>query len=304
MSEVLREYVHIGTMDLGRIIFVSRLCLISIGKFPPLRRISLYVNTPGTCRTMACWKLLAARGELHLINLDADVAEVPGLGRFRTAALRDADDDATTGGVAELAGIPVRLLDPTLPDLERALARGPQVVLPRDLAWLAWTLALEPGDTVVEAGGGSGGLTLALARAVAPDGCVITHEPNARHRAVLERNIARSRWAALVEVRAAELAPATDPECCAAVVLDLPRPWELAAWAAASLAPGGRIAAYVPTTPQVARLLTALAEDDGWQQVAVVENLQREWEPRPEALRPRHSMLGHTGFIVSARWVG
>ena len=71
--------------------------------------------------------------------------------------------------------------------------------------------------------------------------------------------------------------------------------------AAASLTVGGRLVAYLPTTPQVAQLVAAL---EGWGELRVLENLQRDWTTRPRALRPQHRMLGHTGFIVSARHFG
>jgi len=246
---------------------------------------------------MANWRLLLAQGKTHLVNLDAEKQELPGLGSFRSAVLRA----APLGEEFDLVGTPARLFEPTLPDLEANLSRGPQVILPRDLAWITWALALKPGDSVVEAGGGSGGLTLALARAVAPDGRVTSFEPRPAHRQVLERNLQRSPHAALIEVIPESLTPETEPRECHAVALDLPQPWELVGWAAASLAPGGRLVAYLPTTPQVAQLLRAL---EGWGELRVLENLQRDWEPKPQSLRPQHRMLGHTGFIVSARHFG
>ncbi len=246
---------------------------------------------------MANWRLLLAQGKTHLVNLDAEKQELPGLGSFRSVVLRD----APLGEEFDLVGTPARLFEPTLPDLEANLSRGPQVILPRDLAWITWALALEPGDSVVEAGGGSGGLTLALARAVAPDGRVASFEPRPAHRQVLECNLQRSPHAALVEVIPESLTPETEPRECHAVALDLPQPWELVGWAAGSLAPGGRLVAYLPTTPQVAQFLRAL---EGWGELRVLENLQRDWEPKPQSLRPQHRMLGHTGFIVSARHFG
>lgn len=246
---------------------------------------------------MAKWRLLLAQGKTHLVNLEAEKQELPGLGSFRSTVLRA----APLGTEFDLVGTPARLFEPTLPDLEAGLERGPQVILPRDLAWITWALALEPGETVVEAGGGSGGLTLALARAVAPDGRVASFEPRPAHRKVLERNLAGSPHAELVAVIPEPLEPGTATRECDAVALDLPRPWELVGWAATSLVAGGRLVAYLPTTGQVAQLLAAL---EGWGEIRVVENLQRDWEPKAQALRPQHRMLGHTGFIVSARYFG
>ena len=78
-------------------------------------------------------------------------------------------------------------------------------------------------------------------------------------------------------------------------------PEEIIEWAKKSLRTGGFILSYVPTVNQVGNLLVSLKE---WKEIEVVEVLQREWQSRPNALRPKTSMLGHTGFIISARWNG
>ena len=243
---------------------------------------------------MTEWRLLIAAGRVQLVDLAQEVQDLPGVGRFRSQLLHD----APAGAEFDLVGTPARLLEPALPDLVAGLERGPQAILPRDLAWIVWTLGLEPGDTVVEGGAGSGALTLTLARMVVPDGRVVSYEPRARHRHILERNLQRSPHAALVEVVPQELAPDSEPVPCQALVLDVPQPWELVDWAAAALEPGGRLAAYLPTTGQVAQLVAQL---EGWGELRVVENLQRDWTTRPQALRPQSRMQGHSGFIVSAR---
>ena len=77
--------------------------------------------------------------------------------------------------------------------------------------------------------------------------------------------------------------------------------WGRVGWAGASVAAGGGLGAVLTTTPQVAPVLRAL---EGWGELRVLEGLQRDWEPKPQSLRPQHRMLGHTGFIVSARHFG
>lgn len=93
-----------------------------------------------------------------------------------------------------------------------------------------------------------------------------------------------------------------------AVILDLPQPWEVLEAAAGALRPGGFLACYLPTVNQVDRLVEALkaanAENQSWTPPNIVENLQREWQARTRALRPHTRMLGHTGFIVTSRWLG
>ncbi len=243
---------------------------------------------------MTEWRLLIAAGRAQLVDLAQEVQDLPGVGRFRSELLRD----TATGEEFDLVGTPARLLEPTLFDLVADLERGPQAILPRDLAWIAWILGLEPGDTVIEGGAGSGALTLTLARIVVPDGRVISYEPRLSHRRILERNLQRSPHAALVKVVPQELTPDSEPLPCQALVLDVPQPWELVSWAATALESGGRLVAYLPTTGQVAQLVAQL---EGWGETRVVENLQRDWTTRSQALRPQSRMQGHSGFIVSAR---
>ena len=108
----------------------------------------------------------------------------------------------------------------------------------------------------------------------------------------------RSPHTAQVKVVPQELTPASEPTPCQALVLDVPQPWELVGWASTALESGGRLVAYLPTTGQVTQLLAQL---EGWGELRVVENIQRDWTTRSQALRPQSRMQGHSGFIVSAR---
>ena len=61
---------------------------------------------------------------------------------------------------------------------------------------------------------------------------------------------------------------------------------------------GGKLLCYVPTINQVEKLLTSLEE---WSQIEVSESIHRTWQSRSKAIRPDTNLIGHTGFIVSAR---
>ena len=236
-------------------------------------------------------------GSAHLVDLDSEIIEISGFGRFPSDALQNQE----IGTEFDLLGEKCLIARHNMSDLQSNIKRGPQIVLPKDIAWMVYKSGLIAGDTVVEAGSGSAALTLALAQAVAPDGRVITFENNPRHSKIAEKNLEMSLWKDLVEIRDSELGDKTKKIRTDAIVLDLPDPGEIIEWAKKSLRIGGFILSYVPTVNQVENLLVSLKE---WKEIEVVEVLQREWQSKLNALRPKTSMLGHTGFIVSARWNG
>ena len=246
---------------------------------------------------MSNWNLLIIGGSAHLVDLDSEIIEISGFGRFPSDAVQDQE----IGTEFDFLGEKCLIARYTMSDLQSNIKRGPQIVLPKDIAWMVYKSGLVAGATVVEAGSGSAALTLALAQAVAPDGRVITFENNPRHSKIAEKNLEMSLWKDLVEIRDSELGDKTKKIRADAIVLDLPDPEEIIEWAKKSLRTGGFILSYVPTVNQVGNLLISLKE---WKEIEVVEVLQREWQSRPNALRPKTSMLGHTGFIVSARWNG
>ena len=246
---------------------------------------------------MSNWNLLIIGGSAHLVDLDSEIIEIAGFGRFSGEAVRG----QKIGTRFDLLGEKCLIARYALSDVQSNLKRGPQIVLPKDIAWMVYKSGLTAGDTVVEAGCGSAALTLALAQTVAPDGKVITFENNPRHFKIAEKNLEMSPWKDLVEIRGSQFGDETEKIETAAIVLDLPNPDEMIPWSKKSLRPGGFLLSYLPTVNQVESLLLSLEE---WKEIEIVEIIQRGWQSKSNALRPKSNMLGHTGFIISARWNG
>ena len=246
---------------------------------------------------MSNWNLLIIGGSAHLVDLDSDVIEIPRFGSFPGKAVKD----QKTGEEFDLFGEKSLIVEYSMSDIQSNINRGPQIILPKDIAWMIHKSGLKPGDTAIEAGTGSAALTLSLAQAVAPNGKVITFEKNSKHSEIARKNLDMSSWKALVQINKAELAETTEAIRADAIFLDLPNPEQLISWAEKSLKVGGFMMIYVPTSNQVEKSLNSL---DDWKQIEIVEVIQREWQARTGALRPKSSMIGHTGFIVSARWNG
>jgi len=236
-------------------------------------------------------------GSAHLVDLDSEVIEISGFGSFPGKAIKN----QKIGTEFDLFGEKSLIVEYSMSDIQSNINRGPQIILPKDIAWMIHKSGLKPGDTAIEAGTGSAALTLSLVQAVAPNGKVITFEKNSKHSEIARKNLDMSSWKDLVQINKAELAETTEVIRADAIFLDLPNPEQLISWAEKSLKVGGFMMIYVPTSNQVEKSLNSL---DDWKQIEIVEVIQREWQARTGALRPKSSMIGHTGFIVSARWNG
>ncbi len=197
----------------------------------------------------------------------------------------------------------VVVLRPTLEDFVLKMPRGAQVVYRKDQAMIVALGDVRPGCTVVEAGAGSGALTLALLQAVGPDGRVISYERRDDHLEKARENVAAFLGAAPAnwEARAGDVADDLADLDCDRLVLDLLEPGELVPAAASALRPGGVLVAYMPTVTQVIRLSEALEAEETFGLVRTSETLVRPWHVAGLAVRPDHRMVAHTGFLTVAR---
>ena len=190
------------------------------------------------------------------------------------------------------------VLRPTLADVVLKMPRGAQVIYPKDLGAILIEADVGPGVRVLEAGVGSGALSMALVRAGAD---VVGYElrpdfaQRARSNVVAELGDDAS-WR--VELR--DVYDGIDERGLDRVVLDLPEPWRVLPHAATAMRPGGIVCAYLPTINQTAQLRAAL--DAGpYGMARTVEVLHRTWHIEDRSVRPDHRIVGHTGFITTAR---
>lgn len=194
-------------------------------------------------------------------------------------------------------------LRPRLVDYVLKMRRGAQVVYPKDAAAIITFGDIRPGAVVLEAGTGSGALTMSLIRAVGPTGRVVSVERRDDHAKHARKTIERAMggvpdW---VELRVGDVVEHLADVRPDRVVLDLPEPWHVARAAVEHLEPGGVFCAYVPTVPQIQQLYDAFDDTGAYFGAETFEVLHRTWNVKGRSVRPDHSMVGHTGFITVAR---
>ena len=197
-------------------------------------------------------------------------------------------------------GYPFLLLRPSTDDLVRNIKRNTQIVYPKDAGYVLMKMRIVPGSRVVEAGTGSGGLTLVLAQAVSPTGRVYSYEARPKMQQLARSNLEQLGFSEFVEFKQRDVSEGFDEYDADALFLDVPTPWDYLVQAHAALASGAFFGSVLPTANQVSRLIEAL-EQANFGFIEVVELLLRPYKAVSERLRPVDRMVAHTGYLIFAR---
>lgn len=197
-------------------------------------------------------------------------------------------------------GYPFSLLQPSTDSLVRDLKRTTQIVYPKDTGYILMKMGIGPGSRVVEAGTGSGGLTLVFAQMVGPAGHVYSYEVRPNMQQLARRNLEQLGLSGFVEFKLRDVAEGFDERDADDLFLDLPNPWDYLKQAHEALVSGGFFGCILPTTNQVSRLIAALEETD-FGLIEVEELLLRQYKAVPARLRPMDRMVAHTGYLIFAR---
>ncbi len=197
-------------------------------------------------------------------------------------------------------GAPFFLLQPSLSDVLNELPRNTQILYPKDIGYILLQMGVSEGQTVLEAGTGSGSMTIALATAVGSLGRVVSYEHKPDTQNLARKNLERIGLASRVDFKLRDIQEGFDETEADAFFLDVQNPYDYISRVRSALKPGGFFGSLMPTYNQVEKVLYALKQNN-FAFVEVCELLLRYYKTNPARLRPTDRMVAHTGFLVFAR---
>jgi tRNA (adenine57-N1/adenine58-N1)-methyltransferase len=197
-------------------------------------------------------------------------------------------------------GYPFYLLRPSIHDLIMNVRRESQIIYPKESGYVLLKMNILPGSRVIEAGTGSGAMTIALARGVMPSGRVYSYDRRQDMIELAARNLSRVGVLDLVDLKCRGIAEGFDEKEVDALFMDVREPHLYVGRVKEAVAPGSFFGALVPTTNQVSALLEEL-ELRGFVDLEVSEMLLRHYKTVAARLRPEDRMVAHTGYLVFAR---
>ena len=249
-------------------------------------------------------RLTGPRGRLNTITVEVGGAFHTHRGVLQHDAIIGSPDGSV---VIASNGDEYLVQRPLLKDFVLSMPRGAAIVYPKDAAQILQLADVFPGATVVEAGVGSGALTLWLLRAIGGDGVLHSVERREEFAQVAAANVATflgvvpPNWHLRLGSVQDELPAIAEAGTVDRVILDMLAPWECVDAAATALAPGGVLLCYVATVTQLSRTAEAIRAAGCFDEPESSETLVRTWHVEGLAVRPDHRMTGHTGFLLVAR---
>lgn len=240
--------------------------------------------------------LIDSSYQKYFINTNGKTDKFKGVGVIDPGFLIDLE----LGKKIEIGNKEFWILRPSVMDRLEGLKRKAQIILPRDSAHIILNCSIEPGHSVLEAGIGSGSLTIALVNAVAPDGKVISYDKRTDFIDHALKNLKMMGYEKYVTTKNKDVTKSISEKNLDAIIIDIPDPWNAVSHAWNSLKIGGYLCTYSPLILQVEKTVKAI-QKHRFIEVKTYENIQREMIVSEHGTRPSFNMLGHTGYLTFAR---
>lgn len=245
-------------------------------------------------------QLTDAKGKLYSITLTQGSEWHTHKGMLKHDALIGLPEGSI---VATNQDLKFQAFRPLLADYVLSMPRGATIIYPKDAAMILGIADIKPGARVLEAGVGSGALSIHLLRAIGAKGVLHSVEMREDFAEISEKNVSSyfgakpTNW----NLTIGALQDQTYEADFDRVFLDMLAPWECLDVASKALVPGGVFMAYVATTTQLSKIAEAIKESGNFTEPESSETIVRGWHHEGLAVRPQHRMIGHTGFLIFAR---
>ena len=242
--------------------------------------------------------LIDSKYKKYIISILDDTDKYKGVGVFNPISL----EGKKFGEFIKIGNKEFWILKPSLMDKLQALKRKAQIILPRDAAHIVINCSIKSGDNILEAGIGSGSLTIVLASMVIPDGKIYSYDTREEFIEHSLNNIKMADLSNYVSTKLKDVTKGIDEKNLDVVILDIPNPWDAVGHALNSLKIGGYFCSYSPLISQVENTVKELKKQN-FIEIKTIENIQRELIVSDFGARPSFDMLGHTGYLTFARKV-
>lgn len=245
-------------------------------------------------------QLTDAKGKLYSITLTAGAEWHTHKGMLKHDELVGIPEGSIVATNGELK---FQAFRPLLADYVLSMPRGATIIYPKDAAMILGVADIKPGVRVLEAGVGSGALSISILRAIGENGFLHSVEIRDDFAKISEKNVSSyfGKKPANWELSIGALQEQQLENNYDRIVLDMLAPWECMDVASNALVPGGVFMSYVATTTQLSRIAEAIKDSGNFTEPESSETIVRGWHHEGLAVRPQHRMIGHTGFLVFAR---
>jgi tRNA (adenine57-N1/adenine58-N1)-methyltransferase len=206
------------------------------------------------------------------------------------------------------SGLKFQAFKPLLMDYTLSMPRGATIIYPKDAMAIIGLADIQPGHKVLEAGAGSGAMSLWILRAISESGQLDSFEIRAEFAQIASDTVKnfdlsqgltskRTNWNLQVgDIKGIKFANDYDR-----AILDMLDPWDAMDAVASALRPGGVLAIYVATATQIQKTISSIKKSNKFAEPETIEIIVRNWHHEGLAVRPVHRMIGHTGFITVVR---
>jgi tRNA (adenine57-N1/adenine58-N1)-methyltransferase len=232
----------------------------------------------------------------YILEIIDDTDKHKGVGVFNPISLKG----KKYGDITKIGNKNFWILKPSLNDYLTALKRNAQIILPKDSAHIILNCSIQSGKKILEAGIGSGFLTIVLASIVAPEGIVYSYDNRNDFLQHALKNIKKANLSKYVSGKLKDITKGIDEKNLDAIILDIPNPWDAIEHCLNSLKIGGYFCSYSPLISQVEKTVNLLKKLN-FIEIKTIENIQREMIITDYGSRPSFDMLGHTGYLTFAR---